>query len=168
MARDTPNQPVLSYLIAAPAFNEGWATYAEDLAAELGAYQDDPLGRIGYLQSMLFRAARMVVDTGVNSQRWSRQQAIDYLINTVGLSQQVAELEVDRYSVRPGLASSYMLGREAIGRVRVAAQRELGQRFDLKAFHAALLAPGPRPLPVMEADMKAWTDSQRPPPPPEE
>lgn len=168
LARDKPNQPVINYLLAMPAFNEGWATYAEDLAAELGAYQDDPLGRIGYQQSMLLRAARMVADTGIHSQRWTRQQAIDYLTSTVGVSQQVAELEVDRYAIRPGLATSYMLGREAIRRVRVAAQTELGERFDLKAFHAALLTPGPRPLPVVEADVMAWVEGQRPPPPPEE
>ncbi len=168
LARDRPDQPVINYLVAMPAFNEGWATYAEDLAAELGAYKDDPLGHIGYLQSLLLRASRMVADTGVHARRWSRQEAIDYMTSTAGLSQQVAELEVDRFAIRPGLATSYMLGREAIRRMRIAAEKELGERFDLKAFHAALLGPGPRPLPVLEADIKAWVDGQRPPPPPEE
>ena len=168
LARDTPNQPVINYLVATPAFNEGWATYAEDLAAELGAYRDDPLGRIGYLQSLLLRAARMVGDTSVHSLGWSRQEAIDYMMSTVGVTQQVAELEVDRFAIRPGLATSYMLGREAIRRARIAAQKELGERFDLKAFHAALLGPGARPLPVMEADIAVWVEDQRPPPPPEE
>jgi uncharacterized protein (DUF885 family) len=168
LARSTPNQPVINYLVAMPSFNEGWATYGEDLAAEFGAYQEDPLGRIGYLQSMLLRASRMVADTGIHAQRWKRQEAIDYLTSTAGVSQEVAELEVDRYAIRPGLATTYMLGREQIRRVRIAAQRELGERFDLKAFHAALLGPGPRPLPVLESDMTAWVESQRPPPPPEE
>lgn len=168
MARGTPNQPVINYLVATPAFNEGWATYAEDLAAELGAYRDDPLGHIGYLQSLLLRAARMVGDTGVHSLGWSRQEAVAYMMSTVGVTQQVAELEVDRFAIRPGLATSYMLGREAIRRVRIAAEKELGERFDLKAFHAALLGPGARPLPVMEADIAAWVEGQRPPPPPEE
>lgn len=168
IARDRPNVPVVSYLISTPAFAEGWATYAEDLADEMGAYKDDPLGRIGYLQSILFRAARMVADTGIHAQKWKRQQAIDYLVSTVGLALPNAELEVDRYSIRPGMACAYMTGRETIRRLRATAQRELKADFDLKAFHAAILAPGPRPLPVVEADITAWIASKKPPPPPVE
>ncbi len=166
IARDRPNLPVVTYLISTPAFAEGWATYAEDLADELGAYESDPLGKIGYLQSMLFRAARLVADTGVNGQKWKRQEAIDYLVNTVGLALPNAELEVDRYAIRPGLACAYMTGRETIRRLRATAQRELKGDFNLKAFHAAILAPGPRPLPVVEADITAWIASKKPPPPP--
>ena len=166
IARDKPNTPVINYLIATPAFTEGWATYAEDLADELGAYESDPLGKIGYLQSMLFRAARLVADTGIHGQKWKRQQAIDYLVNTVGLALPNAELEVDRYAIRPGLACAYMTGRETIRRLRATAQRELKAGFDLKAFHEAILAPGPRPLPVMEADITAWLASKKPAPPP--
>ncbi len=165
IARDRPNAPVVSYLIATPAFTEGWATYAEELADELGAYESDPLGKIGYLQSMLLRAARLVADTGINGQKWKRQQAIDYLIETVGLATPNAELEVDRYAIRPGLACAYMTGRETIRRLRSTAQRALKERFDLKAFHQVILAPGPRPLPVVEADIVAWIASKTPPPP---
>jgi uncharacterized protein (DUF885 family) len=168
IARDRPNVPVISYLIATPAFAEGWATYAEDLADELGAYQSDPLGKIGYLQSMLFRAARLVADTGIHAQKWKRQQAVDYLMNTVGLALPNAELEVDRYAIRPGLACAYMTGRETIRRLRATAQRDLKTAFDLKAFHEAILAPGPRPMPVVEADIAAWTASRKPAPPPEQ
>lgn len=168
IARDRPNVPVVSYLISTPAFAEGWATYAEDLADEMGAYKDDPLGRIGYLQSILFRAARMVVDTGIHAQKWKRQEAIDYLVNTIGMPLANAELEVDRYSIRPGLACAYMTGRETIRRLRATAQRELKADFDLKAFHEAILAPGPRPLPVVEGDITAWIASKKPPPPPVE
>jgi uncharacterized protein (DUF885 family) len=166
IARDRPNVPVVNYLIATPAFAEGWATYAEDLADELGAYENDPLGKIGYLQSMLFRAARLVADTGIHAQKWKRQEAIDYLVNTVGLALPNAELEVDRYAIRPGLACAYMTGRETIRRLRATAQRELKSTFDLKAFHAAILGPGPRPLPVVEADIAAWIASKKPAPPP--
>ena len=166
IARDRPSVPVINYLIATPAFAEGWATYAEDLADELGAYEADPLGKIGYLQSMLFRAARLVADTGIHAQKWKRQQAIDYLINTVGLALPNAELEVDRYAIRPGLACAYMTGRETIRRLRATAQRELKAGFDLKAFHEVILAPGPRPLPVVEADITAWIASKTPAPPP--
>ncbi len=168
MARVRPNRPVLELLIASPAFNEGWATYGEDLAAEFGAYQADPLGRIGYLQSILFRAARMVADTGVNAQKWTREDTIAYLQNTVGITRQTAELEVDRYAIRPGVAASYMAGRETIRRLRVSAQKELGQAFDLKAFHDAILLAGPRPLPVVEADIGAWVASRKPAPRPAE
>ncbi|MEQ1783127.1 MAG: DUF885 domain-containing protein [Hyphomonadaceae bacterium] len=166
VARDQPNLPVVTYLMSTPAFSEGWATYAEDLADELGAYESDPLGKIGYLQSMLFRAARLVADTGIHGQKWKRQEAIDYLVNTVGLALPNAELEVDRYAIRPGLACAYMTGREAIRRLRASAQKELGKGFDLKAFHEAILEPGPRPLPVVEADIAAWIASKKPPPPP--
>jgi uncharacterized protein (DUF885 family) len=162
LARDTPNVPVISHLIAFPAFNEGWSTYAEDLALELGAYQSDPFGRIGYLQSQLFRAARLVTDTGIHSQRWSREEAVRYLEETAGLSRPMAEIEVDRYAVRPGMAAAYMTGRETIRRVRAQAQRELKTAFDLKAFHAALLGPGARPMPVVEADISAWIAAQQP------
>jgi uncharacterized protein (DUF885 family) len=168
IARDRPNVPVISYLIVTPAFTEGWATYAEDLADELGAYQSDPLGKIGYLQSMLFRAARLVADTGIHAQKWKRQQAIDYLVNTVGLALPNAELEVDRYAIRPGLACAYMTGRETIRRLRATAQRDLKTSFDLKGFHEAILAPGPRPMSVVEADIAAWIESRKPAPPPEE
>ena len=166
IARDRPNVPVVSNLIATPAFAEGWATYAEDLADELGAYESDPLGKIGYLQSMLFRAARLVTDTGIHGQKWKRQQAVDYLVNTVGLALPNAELEVDRYAIRPGLACAYMTGRETIRRLRAAAQRDLKNSFDLKAFHAAILAPGPRTLPVVEADVAAWVATKKPKPAP--
>jgi uncharacterized protein (DUF885 family) len=117
---------------------------------------------------MLFRAARLVADTGIHAQKWKRQQAIDYLVNTVGLALPNAELEVDRYAIRPGLACAYMTGRETIRRLRATAQRDLKTSFDLKGFHEAILAPGPRPMSVVEADIAAWIESRKPAPPPEE
>jgi len=161
LERDLPNQPVIEHLVAYPAFDEGWAMYAEDLALELGAYQSDPIGRIGYLQSQLLRAARLVTDTGIHAQRWTREEAISYLEKTVGVSRSTAELEIDRYAVRPGVAAAYMTGRETILRLRGQAQRELKTTFDLKAFHAALLGPGPRPMPVVEADIAAFVAAQQ-------
>ncbi|MFZ4686227.1 MAG: DUF885 family protein, partial [Hyphomonadaceae bacterium] len=156
-----PNQPVIEHLVAYPAFDEGWATYAEDLALELGAYQSDPIGRIGYLQSQLLRAARLATDTGIHAQRWTREEAISYLEKTVGVSRSTAELEIDRYAIRPGVAAAYMTGRETILRLRGQAQRELKTTFDLRAFHAALLGPGPRPMPVVEADIAAFVAAQQ-------
>jgi uncharacterized protein (DUF885 family) len=161
LERDLPNQPVIEHLVAYPAFDEGWATYAEDLALELGAYQSDPIGRIGYLQSQLLRAARLATDTGIHAQRWTREEAISYLEKTVGVSRSTAELEIDRYAIRPGVAAAYMTGRETILRLRGQAQRELKTSFDLKAFHAALLGPGPRPMPVVETDIAAFIAAQQ-------
>jgi uncharacterized protein (DUF885 family) len=162
LARERAGQLTISYFMGAPAFSEGWATYAEDLAAERGAYKDDPLGRIGYLQAMLLRAARLVADTGMHAQKWPRAQAIDYLERTVGVTRAEAEIEVDRMTIWPGLACSYMAGRETIRRLRTGAQRELKTAFDLKAFHEAILAPGARPLPVLEADIDEWIISRKP------
>jgi uncharacterized protein (DUF885 family) len=167
LARERKDPPILSNLIAMPGYSEGWATYAEDLADELGAYKDDRLARIGYLQSLLFRAARLVVDTGIHAQRWSRADAIDYLERTVGIDRVEAEYEVDRYTIWPGQACAYMAGRETIRRLRADAQRQLKGAFDLKAFHGVILGPGPRPLFVVEADVAAWVSAQRSPPAPQ-
>jgi uncharacterized protein (DUF885 family) len=158
------DQPVLNYLVSSPAFSEGWAVYAEDLADELGAYRDDKLGRLGYLQSLLFRAARLVVDTGIHAERWTRAEAIVYLEATTGMPRSDVEFEIDRYTIWPGQACAYMAGRETIRRLRNTAQRELQARFDLKLFHDAVLQPGARPLPVLEADIANWTASRRPAP----
>jgi uncharacterized protein (DUF885 family) len=164
LARERVNQPLVNYLIAQPAFSEGWALYAEDLADELGAYKDDKLARLGYLQSLLFRAARLVADTGINSQKWTRAEAAAYLSDTVGLSPQEIESEIDRYVIWPGQACSYMVGRETIRRLRTGAQQQLKTTFDIRQFHEVVLAPGPRPLPVLEADVADWVASQRPQP----
>ncbi|HOY79559.1 MAG TPA: DUF885 domain-containing protein, partial [Hyphomonadaceae bacterium] len=162
LARERTNQPLVSYLIAQPVFGEGWALYAEDLADELGAYKEDKLGRLGYLQSLLFRAARLVADTGINSQKWTRAEASAYLQSTVGLSPQEADGEIDRYTIWPGQACTYMVGRETIRRLRTGAQQQLKASFDIRQFHEVILAPGPRPLPVLEADVADWVASQRP------
>lgn len=164
LARERANQPLVNYLIAQPVFSEGWALYAEDLADELGAYKDDKLGRLGYLQSLLFRAARLVADTGVNSQKWTRAEASSYLQTTVGLSPQEADGEIDRYTIWPGQACTYMVGRETIRRLRTGAQQQLKTSFDIRQFHEAVLTPGPRPLPVLEQDIADWVASQRPQP----
>jgi uncharacterized protein (DUF885 family) len=162
LAREKPDQPVLNYFISNPAFSEGWAVYAEDLADELGAYETDKLAKLGYLQSLLFRAARLVTDTGIHSERWTREQAIVYLVDTTGMSRAAMENEVDRYTIWPGQACAYMAGRETIRRLRTSAQSELGQAFDLRAFNDAILAGGARPLPVLEADIADWIASRRP------
>jgi len=167
LARERTGQQTINYFLSVPAFSEGWATYAEDLAAELGAYSEDKPARVGYLQAMLLRAARLVADTGVHAEKWSRDQAVSYLETTVGISRADAELEVDRITIWPGLACSYMAGRETLRRLRAGAERELKTAFDLKAFHAAILDPGARPLSVLEADIAEWVISRKPQPPAE-
>lgn len=164
LARERPDQPLLNYLVAWPAFSEGWGVYAEDLADELGAYKDDKMGQLGYLQSLLFRAARLVADTGIHTMKWTRAEAVSYLETTTGMSRADVEFEVDRYTIWPGQACAYMTGRETIRRLRNTAQQQLKTGFDIKAFHQAILAPGPRPLPVLELDIADWIQSQRPQP----
>ena len=164
LARERLDQPLVNYLISYPAFSEGWAVYAEDLADELGAYKDDKMARLGYLQSLLFRAARLVADTGMHAEKWTRADTIAYLERTVGLARSEAEFEVDRYTIWPGQACAYMTGRETISRLRSNAQTQLKTGFDIKAFHQAILGPGPRPLPVLEADIADWVAAQRPQP----
>jgi uncharacterized protein (DUF885 family) len=164
LARERPDQPLLNYLVSWPAFSEGWGVYAEDIADELGAYKDDKMGRLGYLQSLLFRAARLVADTGIHTMKWSRAEAISYLETTTGMSRSDIEFEVDRYTIWPGQACAYMTGRETIRRLRNTAQQQLKAGFDIKAFHQAILGPGPRPLPVLELDIADWIQSQRPQP----
>lgn len=160
-ARERWTGPVLSLLITHPAFSEGWAVYGEDLANEMGAYASDPAGKLGYLQSLLFRAARMVVDTGIHAKKWTRAQATDYLVSTTGLSRASMENEVDRYIIWPGQACAYMIGREKIRNLRESADLELGPDFDLRAFHDAVLAEGARPLGILEADIQDWVVSRK-------
>jgi uncharacterized protein (DUF885 family) len=130
------------------AYSEGWALYAEQLADELGAYKT-PLDRAGYLQSFLFRAARLVVDTGIHTKRWSREKATRYMVDTTGFAEPRSQREVERYCTQPGQACSYKVGHMAWVRARQAAEKRLGDRFDLKRFHA-ILKDGAMPLSIME------------------
>ena len=130
------------------AYLEGWALYAEQLADELGGYAT-PVERAGYLQSFLFRAARLVVDTALHSKGWSRERATDYFVETVGFARPRAQREIERYCVSPGQACSYKIGHAAWLRAREQAQRIAGNRFDLKQFHD-VLEFGAMPLVMLE------------------
>jgi uncharacterized protein (DUF885 family) len=136
--------------VAFSAFSEGWALYAERLAWELGAYQDDPYGNLGRLQEELFRAARLVVDTGIHARRWTTEQAVNYLMETTGLAEDTVRDEVERYIVAPGQAVAYTVGLVKILELRDRARQALGPAFDLAQFHAAVLAYGSVPLPILE------------------
>ncbi|MFC4307960.1 DUF885 domain-containing protein [Steroidobacter flavus] len=141
--------PLVRKLQRYGAYDEGWALYAEQLADEMGVYDNDPLGRVGYLNDALFRAARMVVDTGIHEMRWTRAQAIQYVVDTVGMMESAVASEVERYCVTPAQACSYMVGKLSILGLRERAQAALGTRFDIRAFHDSLLLSGPMPESVL-------------------
>ena len=147
-------------LLGFSAFSEGWGLYAEQLADELGVYSDNPLGRLGYLQSAAFRASRLVCDTGIHHKRWSREQAIQSMLEATGDLESSVTTEIERYCVWPGQACSYMVGRQAINALRTEASTTLGARFDLKAFHDTLLANGAVPLSVLGDIVRTWARSQ--------
>ena len=128
------------------AYTEGYALYAQQVAAEIGAFDDNPFGRIGYLQSELFRAARIVVDTGLHHKRWTREQATAWMVDHAGEQQAATEREVVRYCVYPGQACSFKVGANAIVEARETARRRLGARFDVRDFHDIVLRSGPMPM----------------------
>jgi uncharacterized protein (DUF885 family) len=152
--------PLLHRNIGIPAYGEGWGLYAEQLADEIGMYRDFPQGRIGMLQSFLYRAARIVVDTGMHAKGWERDRAIRYFAENVGLNPIAAESEIDRYIVWPGQAASYKLGHNEIVRLREDARARLGPRFDLKSFHDAVISNGEMPLEILGIVVSAWVASR--------
>lgn len=130
------------------AYTEGWALYAEQVADELGAYAND-LERAGYLQSFLFRAARLVIDTGIHAKKWTREQATDYMVDTVGFARPRSQREIERYCTQPGQACSYKIGHTSWVRARKKAQEIAGSKFDLKQFHE-VIRRGATPLTILE------------------
>jgi uncharacterized protein (DUF885 family) len=132
------------------AYVEGWALYAEQLGDELGLYDDDPFGRLGYLQSIQFRACRLVVDTGLHAKRWTRDRAIQWMVENNGNPVDSARGEIDRYCAWPGQACGYQIGHLHIDALRNRARKALGPRFDLRSFDDALLTSGSLPLTVLD------------------
>jgi uncharacterized protein (DUF885 family) len=149
--------PLFSRLLQFSAYTEGWALYAEQVADEIGCYENDPFGRIGYLQSQLFRAARIVVDTGIHHHRWTRDQAVDFMVSRIGETPNETRREINRYCVYPGQACSFKAGANTLVAAREAARRRLGPRFDIRIFHDLVLRSGPVPMSVMERTIAQWT-----------
>jgi uncharacterized protein (DUF885 family) len=138
------------------AYAEGWALYAEQLAADIGMYQDDPWGNLGRLQLELMRAARLVVDTGIHAEGWSRGQAISYMVATTGKSEGEVTSEVERYMAMPGQACAYKVGELKILELRERAKAALGTKFNLPDFHAVILENGGVPLTLLEQLVDEW------------
>jgi uncharacterized protein (DUF885 family) len=156
ISQQSTDIPTIRKLGFFSAYSEGWALYAEQLADELGVYDHDPLGRAGFLQSFLFRAARLVVDTGIHTKRWSREQATDYMVQTTGFARPRSQREVERYCTMIGQACSYKVGHTAWTRARAEAQKTLGAKFDLKRFHE-VLREGAMPLSILERRIRERT-----------
>jgi uncharacterized protein (DUF885 family) len=141
------------------AFIEGWGLYAERLGYDMGLY-DDPYDRMGQQAYDMWRAVRLVVDTGLHSKGWTRQQAIDYFKANAPKSELDITNEIDRYISTPGQALAYKIGQLKISELRARAEAQLGERFDLRSFHDAVLGDGALPLSVLEARMTAWLAAQ--------
>jgi uncharacterized protein (DUF885 family) len=153
--------PLIRKQIWFSAYGEGWALYAEQLAEEMGMYKTDPWGRIGYLHDALLRAARMVMDTGIHSQGWSRERAIQYFIENQGDPDSAAVSEVERYCVWPGQATSYMVGKLEWLRLRAKAKAALGKAYDIRKFHDAGLLSGPTPMKVLGTVVDGYIAANR-------
>ena len=152
----TRKMPMIRQLLAFNAYSEGWALYAQQLAAELGAYDDDPVGRLGYLQAIAFRACRLVVDTGIHAKRWTREQGVRFFVDVNGSNELEVASEVDRYCSWPGQACGYKVGHSEINRQRERAKAALGDRYDLKAFDDALVLGGNVPLDVLAKNVDEY------------
>ncbi len=156
VALEAEGIPTLRKMPLFSGYTEGWALYAEQLADEMGVYENDPLGRLGYLQSFMFRAARLVADSGLHHKRWTREQAVRYMVDTLGDAESTMTTEIERYCVWPGQACSYKLGHTVWDRTRTAARTAMGDRFDIRGFHDVSLAAGAIPLEVLERLVADW------------
>jgi len=161
VALENTKIPLLRRATFFSGYGEGWALYAERLADELGAYSDNPQGRIGYLRSELYRCGRLVVDTGMHHFKWSREKARAYLTELDGDASASTTREIDRYISTPGQACSYKIGAVQWLRLRERARTTLGPKFDLRAFHDHALELGAMPLDVLGRAVADWTETQK-------
>jgi uncharacterized protein (DUF885 family) len=160
LAQELEDLPAFRRETGPTAFVEGWGLYAESLGEDLGFYRD-PYSKMGAYSADQWRAVRLVVDTGMHALGWSRQQAIDFFRAHTGLSDANIRVEVDRYIVWPGQALAYKMGQLKIRELRSYAERELTDRFDVRAFHDMVLAEGAIPLGDLERRVHAWVDQRR-------
>ena len=164
LAQEQTGGPTFRRVLPFTAYLEGWALYAEWLGTELGVYKNDPFGDLGRLQDEMFRAVRLVVDTGIHAKRWPRERAIAYMLDKTGLPEGDVVSEIERYIVEPGQACAYKVGMLAIRAARDRAQKALGSRFDAeaeKAFHDVVLRGGALPLEVLDEQVDDWIKTRR-------
>lgn len=164
LAQEQPGGPTFRRILPFTAYAEGWALYAEWLASEMGLYQDDPYGDLGRLQDEMLRAVRLVVDTGIHHKRWTREQAVAYMVKETGMAEASVVSEIERYIVDPGQACAYKLGMLSIRAARERAQNALGPAFDaqaLKDFHDVVLRGGALPLEILDAEVDGWIRSRQ-------
>ena len=159
LAIERPAAHRITQLFGATAFIEGWGLYAERLADEMGLYSGD-LDRLGMLSAATWRAARLVVDTGMHAKKWTREQAVDYMRRNTAIGENTIQTEIDRYIIMPGQALAYMIGYREITSLRAKATAALGPRFDIRAFHDAVLGRGAVTLPMLREQIDAWIKTQ--------
>jgi uncharacterized protein (DUF885 family) len=152
----THKMPLIRQLLAFNAYSEGWALYAQQLADELGAYENNPVGRLGYLQAIAFRACRLVVDTGIHAKQWTRDQGVKFFVDVNGSNPIEVASEVDRYCSWPGQACGYKVGHSEINRQREKAKTALGSKYDLKAFDDTVVLGGNVPLDVLAKNVDEY------------
>lgn len=160
-AQEIKGVPQFRKLIPFTAYSEGWALYTEWLAKEAGWYEGDPYGDLGRLQAELFRAVRLVVDTGIHSQRWTREKAIAYMLDKTGMGEKDVTAEIERYIVMPGQACAYKVGMLRMQALRKQAQSALGPKFDQRDFHTVLLENGAMPLDILEEQVKEYIERKK-------
>lgn len=156
IAQELTGLPQFRKVIPFTAYNEGWALYCEWLAKEAGWYEGDPFGDLGRLRDELFRAVRLVVDTGIHAKRWTREQAITYMREKTGMGEKDVKAEIERYIVMPGQACAYKVGMLKIQELRARAQHELGNKFDQREFHEAVLKNGGLPLEILDEQVNDY------------
>ena len=158
IAQELEGVPDFQKYVSFTAYTEGWGLYTEELAKDMGFYQD-PYSDFGRLAMELWRACRLVVDTGIHAKKWTREQAIQYLIDNTPNPENDAVKAIERYIAMPGQATAYMIGKLKIMELREWAKQELGEKFDIRGFHDEILKDGPVPLNVLENKIKAWAES---------
>jgi uncharacterized protein (DUF885 family) len=161
IAQNLKDLPLIRQQTLYSAYAEGWALYAERLASEIGMYKDDPFGDLGRLESEMFRAARLVVDTGLHAKGWTREQAVAYMVSTTGMNESEVVTEVERYMGQPGQACAYKVGQLKILELRERAKAALGPKFELKDFHAVVLENGGVPLTLLEREVDEWIATRK-------
>jgi uncharacterized protein (DUF885 family) len=160
IAQELEGVPQFQKFLSFTAYTEGWGLYTEELAKDMGFYQD-PYSDFGRLAMELWRACRLVVDTGIHAKQWSREKAVNYLVENTPNPQYDAQKAIERYIAMPGQATAYMIGKLKIMELRDKAMTELGDSFDWKGFHDEILKYGPVPLSILEENINTWIDSQK-------